>query len=515
MQLFRLVQLSSLLFFCGFGACASEPIVRTQNGDVGGVTQGQVESFKALPYAAPPVGPLRWMPPREPENFTGIRDASKFSAECPQKPEGQFTGNEDCLYLNVFRPVGARALPVIVFIHGGSNVRGSASQTLIGDTHMYDGSQLALRNVVVVTLNYRLGALGFIAHPKLSKASGYDGSGNYAYMDQAQALKWVQRNISAFGGDPGNVTLWGQSAGAKSVWVHLTSPESRGLFHRAVAHSAVREGAKKLSDQEGVGVRLSQGLGCRNAADELTCMRGKSAQEVVNALESSPGSGNYAAVVDMKVLTESPIKIMQDGQHHHMPILQGNVEEELSMLGARESQGITTEEKYVEAIRALIERKIPDASVDELLRQYPSSEYQTHRKAFNAIGADREYICPARRVLRALTKSQTEFVGRFFYSHTLSSGQLRPFGASHGLELLFIFDTLKSADVDPMTDTETALVKSFQDIWSSYSKTGAIPDLWKRYDGQRDNHAIFGDTVSDGNNLRTRQCDFWDTKAAP
>jgi para-nitrobenzyl esterase len=514
MQLARVVQLSLLLLGSfGLEACANGPIVRTQNGEVRGVAQGQAESFKALPYAAPPIGPLRWMPSQEPENWTGIRDASNFSAQCPQTDEGKFVGNEDCLYLNVFRPVGARALPVIVFIHGGANVTGSAGRKRY-DLYLYDGSQLAQKNVIVVTLNYRLGTLGFVGHPKLSKSSGYGGSGNYGYMDQIQALKWVQRNITAFGGDPSNVTLFGQSAGGKSVWVHLTSPLSAGLFHRAVVHSAVREGAKELRDAEQVGLDLSQKLNCSTAADELACMRGKSAEQVVGALPSVRGTGLYAGVVDGKVLTGAPIEIMRRGLHHHVPILQGNVEEEVSWLREDVSNAIRTEEEYVRAVENLVATSIPDGSAPELLRRYPGSDYRSLAKAYNAIVTDREYLCPSRRVLRALSHSQTEFVGRFLYTHPYSSGPLVKYGASHGYELLFIFDTLKGARVYPTGD-ELALVKTFQDIWSGFARTGAPPAYWTRYDRQRDNHRIFDSKLLEREHLRSQHCDYWDTLRAP
>jgi para-nitrobenzyl esterase len=514
----RLILVAPFLFvgLFGFKACASDPIARTQNGDVRGVLQGQVESFKGLPYATPPVGKLRWMPPQEPENWAGIRDALEFSHMCPQTADDRdgnlvFVGNEDCLYLNVFKPAGAQALPVIVFVHGGSNVRGSAGQKGFNDVHLYDGSGLAQNgNVVVVTLNYRLGTLGFIAHPRLSATSGYGHSGNYAYMDQIQALKWVQRNIAAFGGDASNVTLFGHSAGAKGVWVHLSSPMSAGLFHRAIVHSGTKEGAVPLQIAHVTGKDLSRNLNCSNASDELelNCMRGKSAKEVVNALDSHPGTGLYRAVVDQKVLTDSPIKIMQRGDHHHLPILEGNVKEEESMLGEKASSGIDTEEKYVSAVER-VAASIPGALAAELLRRYPSSDYASHRKAFEAIFADKEYVCTARKVLRALSASQNEFIGRFFYTHAYSGGPLAEYGASHGFELLFIFGTLDGAKVSP-TAEELVLVKTFQDMWSSFARTGAPPTSWRRYDANKDNHLIFGTAMSESEHLRANQCDYFD-----
>jgi para-nitrobenzyl esterase len=460
------------------------------------------------------------MPPQEPDSWTGIRDASNFSPKCPQKrPEDDvFVGSEDCLYLNVFKPSGARALPVIVFIHGGSNVFGSAGQTAPNLVALYDGSRLAQNgNVVVVTLNYRLGPLGFIGHKKLSEASGYNASGNYAYMDQIQALKWVQRNIAAFGGDPSNVTLFGQSAGAKSVWVHMSSPLSKGLFHCAIVDSALRERARPFDFAEQVGAELSHKLNCSNATDELACMRDKSAKAIVDAMPSAHGSGLYAVVVDGKVLTDSPIDIMQSGHHNHVPILQGNVEEEVSVLNDELSRNIKTQGDYITAVWELA-RNLPGASAAdsavELLRLYPISEFPSPRQAFNAIFADKDYICSSRRILRALSASQTEFVGRFFYTHAYTDGPLVKYGASHGFELLFIFETLSAAQFSPTPD-EAALVKTFQDTWADFARTGTAPLSWKRYDAHTDNYVIFDTAMSESDHLHTKQCDFWDILFAP
>jgi len=515
MQPIQLVQFLFVGLF-GLNAYASEPVVHTQNGEVRGVLQGKVESFKALPFAAPPIGKLRWMPPQEPDSWAGICDASNFSPKCPQRrPDDVFIGNEDCLYLNVFKSSGAEALPVIVFIHGGSNVSGSASLTSRNVVAVYDGSRLAQNgNVVVVTLNYRLGTLGFIGHPKLSATSGYGGSGNYAYMDQIQALKWVQRNIAAFGGDPSNVTLFGHSAGAKSVWVHMSSPLSGGLFHRAIVHSGVREGAQSLRFAEQNGKMLADTLNCSNASDELelACMRDKSANEVVKAMPSGPGTGLYAAVVDGKVLTDSPINIMRSGHHHHLPILEGNVQEEMSELGYEASKNIHTEDDYMNAVEEAVRNgSMPGASATDLLRLYPIDEYPSPRQTYNAIFADKNYLCSSRKVLRALSTQQSEFVGRFFYTHVYSDGPYVKFGASHGFELLFIFDTLSGVEFSPTAD-EAALVKVFQDTWSEFARTGTAPRLsWKRYDANNDNYEIFDTAISEGDHLRTKQCDFWDS----
>ena len=512
------------LSFLAIQTCASQPTLRTQNGYVQGVLQGHVESFKGLPFAAPPIGQLRWMPPQDPVNWPGIRDASGFSERCPQMSRDApgppvFVGNEDCLYLNVFKPSGATGLPIIVFIHGGSNVSGSASLEL-NAVPVYDGASLAQNgNVVVVTANYRLGNLGFLVHKKLTEASGYQGSGNYAYMDQIQVLKWVQRNIAAFGGDPGNVTLFGQSAGAKGVWVLMTSPLSAGLFHRAIVHSGVREGARKLEDAHQVGTKVSQNLHCSSAPDELACLRGKPASEVVKALPFVRGKGFFSAVLDNKVLMLPPIDTMLEGKHHHVPILQGNVKEEMSILGLEDSRHITNEKEYKDAVEDAVKVgpdgvSIPGVTATELLGLYPVDDYSSPRHAYNAIRTDRDYICSSRKVLRALSAKQNEFVGRFFYTHRFSDGAERSFGASHGFELLFIFDSLKAPMPPPLVPTagERDLVKFFQRTWSDFARTGMPSPAWKRYDRARDNYVALDAPIprEEGEHLRRKQCDFWD-----
>jgi para-nitrobenzyl esterase len=522
----RLAPLLFLAFF-GFDAHASEPIVHTQYGDVRGVSEGQVESFKNLPFAAPPVGKLRWMPPVEPKKWDGIRDASHFSSKCShtknnplpnhESPPYLLMGNEDCLYLNVFKPSGARDLPVIVFIHGGSLVDGSASETSSNPpVAVYDGSRLAEgAHVVVVTLNYRLGPLGFLVHWKLSEASPYHGSGNYGYLDQIQALQWVHNNIAAFGGDPQNVTLFGHSAGATSVWVHISSPLSKGLFHRAIVDSGVEYEAKTLHESEPLGDKLSLDLNCSKATDELACMRDKSTADIFRVLPEPKNLERYDPVIDHFVLMGSPIAIMRSGMHNHVPIIQGNVEEEMSVFDDEISKKIWTEEDFKSKVTDLL-ATIPDASLEDVLKLYKVDQYNgSFRKAYNAIDSDRKYICTSRRVLRALSKSQPEFfVGRFFYTHTNSDGPFVYYGATHGFELYFIFDAVGAQQFLPTAD-EAGLVKVFQDTWGAFAKTG-VPTLpaplpsWKRYNPEEDNYLKFDTRISTDRHHSKLQCDYWD-----
>ena len=251
-----------------------------------------------------------------------------------------------------------------------------------------------------------------------------------------------------------------------------------------------------------MGVMLSS-TSIVNAPDELACMRGKS-QGSRKAQQRRHGI--YGAVVDGKVLKDSPIEVMQRGQHHHLPVLEGNVKDEMSVLGMEASAGIISEKDY----KTAVEDQFGDAAAD-LLRLYPASEYATPGQAYNALTADEDYVCPARRVLKALSASQKEFVGRFFYTHTYTGGPVAQFGASHGFELLFIFDTLSAAEFTP-TAAERNLVKTFEDVWSGFAKTGIPPPSWKRYDGDKDNYVVFDTAMSEGDHLHAKQCDLWDSE---
>jgi len=518
-----LLLLTLVLGSVGTKAFADAPVVHTQNGDVLGVLQGSVESFKALPFAAPPVGDLRWKPPQDPANWLGVRDGSKFSSACPQPQKDPVTGSvsvigsEECLYLNVFRPQGAQGLPVIVFIHGGHNLIGSAADAGNG-VAAYDGSELAQNGNVVVTINYRLGALGFIAQRLLSDESGYHASGNYGYMDQIQALKWVSRNIAAFGGNPSNITLFGQSAGGGGVLVLMASPLSQGLFHRAIIHSGQFR-THDLPTAENAGDSLPQQLNCQGAADKLQCMRNRSAIDVVLAMPGGhPGGGSasgptrFLPVVDGHILPDFPLDIIRSGKHHHVPVLIGNVREETSWIYEKDSSGINTEQEYTNKVGMDYGN-----TATQLLNLYPSSDYPSPsegynapspRQAYNAISADRWFVCPAQRLVQALSVSQSEFVGRFFYTHVISGPYGVRYGASHGFDLSFVFGTLGYYPVTPTPD-ELTLKGKFQKTWTDFASLGSPGNFWDRYEPARDNYAAFNTPMSTGTQLRTKQCDFW------
>ncbi len=291
------------------------PILRIEGGAVRGAAVSGVYQFLGLPYAAPPTGELRWRPPQPPREWDGVRDATKFGPSCPQ-PASPFAPpapfSEDCLYLNVYTPTLRRDgdRPVLVWIHGGGFTEDGARN--------YDGSKLAADGTVVVTINYRLGALGFLAHPALAARPG-GPAGNYGLMDQIAALRWVRRNIGQFGGDPHNVTIAGQSAGGVSVLDLLVSHRSRGLFQRAI----VQSGAFALTQQplvaaEAAGKAFAAQAGCPDQTAE--CLR----HLPVDALVSNFPGAAIPGVIDGKILTESIGTALAAGQFARVPILNGN-----------------------------------------------------------------------------------------------------------------------------------------------------------------------------------------------
>jgi para-nitrobenzyl esterase len=528
MRLVRLLIAGSVFFGSAASkAPADELLVHTRNGVVRGVLEDLVESFKALPFAAPPVGHLRWKPPREPAPWSGILDGSKFSPICMQPgfdivPSPFMKLSEDCLYLNVFRREGAQNLPVMVFIHGGHNAKGSAGWVNAFGTP-YDGSDLARNGkVLVVTINYRLGAFGFVAHPALSRESGYGGSGNYGSMDQIQALKWVKRNIAAFGGDPKNVTVVGASMGGGAIAVLMASPLAAGLFHRAIIHSGQFR-TQSLKKAEALGVSLSQKLGCRNARNELKCMRGKSPNALVEAMPgghdddaSLVGPSRFLPAVDHRLLRTSPLKIIRNGKHHHVPILIGNTEDETSDdIYGDESKDIDTEQKYVSKVNAKYGK-----TASKILELYRPSDYAypydygypAPRRAYDAISTDRWWVCPAQRLVRALSVSQSKFVGRFLYAHVFSrrSNPIRLHGAAHSYDLPFVFGTFDYWTEMP-TDPENVLKGEVQKIWSDFARTGSPGSSWIRYDAKQDNYLTLDTPMTSGSQLHMKHhCDYWD-----
>ena len=464
----------------------TNPIVRTDDGFVRGMAAGTVDEFLGLPYAAPPTGNLRWRSPAPPAAWDGVRDATQFGPSCPQVldpklnpelPPGAIS--EDCLYLNVYAPPpsmndqGGR--PVLVWIHGGGLVQDGARD--------YDGSKLAADGIVVVTINYRLGALGFLAHPALAS---HGAAGNYGLMDQQAALRWVQDNIEQFGGDPGNVTIAGQSAGGLSVLAQMVSPGARGLFQRAIVQSgAFALNQRPLATAEAAGEAFATAVGCPDQS--AACLRNAPVSDLVNDFGVEiPG------VVDGSVLTQPIGTALATGQFARVPIFNGITHDEellfVAVLGLTVSQGTdiplaapldgSSATYQADIAQAL---GVSDTRAAAIAAEYPLSAYPNAVVAFTFLVSDASFACPALQVDR-LTAARG--VPTYAYQFNDDNAPLFKLGlATHGSELSYLFGSPATLTAD-----QQALAASMRTDWARFARTGnpssdALP--WPSFDGTR------------------------------
>ncbi|HTW37170.1 MAG TPA: carboxylesterase family protein [Steroidobacteraceae bacterium] len=451
------------------------PATETQLGVQGGLIRGAVHegvlSFKGIPFAAPPVGPLRWRPPQRVGRWSGVRAAVNYGPDCLQLP---FPGDaaplrsalaEDCLYLNVWRPAraAARALPVMVWIYGGGFVNGGTSPAV------YDGSPFARDGIVLVSFNYRLGNFGFFAHPALSAEQRAGVLGNYGLLDQIAALEWVQRNITAFGGDPRNVTVFGESAGGMSVHVLLTSPLAQGLFQRAIIESGggrpdllrMRPLSGSANAAEAVGVALAKRFGIEGqGADALARLRAIPAAELVSGLNMATmgAAATYAGgpILDGKLCLGAPTDLYAAGLGARVPVMIGANSMDIGFLQAR-----TLEELYAQFG--------PDAA--EARRVYaPAGVADVQALAFEA-GGDQKMVEPARAVARLLAaRGQPVYEYRFSYVAESLRATLK--GAPHASEIPFVFDTVAAHYGKELTAADEAAARTVHRYWVAFARTG-------------------------------------------
>jgi para-nitrobenzyl esterase len=457
------------------GASATAPIVRTEGGWVRGVSAGGVDAFRGLPYAAPPTGPLRWRPPHPAAPWSGVRDASQFAPSCPQSPIGNASFPpgpmaEDCLYLNVVRPSGPgrSRRPVLVWIHGGGLTQDAARN--------YVPTKLAAAGLVVVTINYRLAALGFLAHPALASRPG-GPSGNYGLMDQQAALRWVQRNIARFGGNPGNVTIAGQSAGGLSVLAHLVSRGSRGLFQRAIVQSgAFALQQRSLADAEAAGEQFATSVGC--ADQTAACLRNVPVANLVdNFGVEIPG------VVDGSVLTQTIGTALAHGQFTRVPVLQGITHDEerlfLDGLGLVVANGTfvlatgVTDANYQEKIGEVL--GVPAARAAAIAVEYPLDAFSSADVAFSTLVSDANFACPALDVDRLTSGRVPTFAYQFNDDSApvvvAPPGQF-PVVATHGSELPYLFDQPNALFPPTLDPVQEALANTMRTAWARFAATG-------------------------------------------
>lgn len=425
------------------GACAaSRPVVMTQYGAVRGVAAQGVDVFKGIPFAAPPVGNLRWRAPEPPAKWTGVRNASEFGPSCMQQVHGDFLPwtmaflvqnkvSENCLYLNVWTPhTSAKAsLPVIVYSYGGAFEEGS------GSVPVYNGANLARKGLVVVTFNYRLGAFGFLALPQLTAESPHHSSGNYALLDQIAALKWVRANIANFGGNPHRVTFWGQSAGAFSAHALLDSPLAKGLFERVMADSELSLSAPSPSGRPLPTLAEAEQQGLRFAAERhattLAQLRALPAADLLP--NSHAGPLGYAIIVDGWVVPRPPNASNREPGGNDVPIITGNEANDW-MLSA---PSIPSTEAYTAYVRNLYG---PMAAEFEKL--YPAQDLQEMQKTVAESSRDRDrvsmYLWATEREVHHKSPIYT-----YFFDRAIPWPQHPEFGAFHSGELPYFFENLQ------------------------------------------------------------------------
>jgi len=484
---------------CSTSVVARPGTVLTTTGPVTGTSEGTVFAWKGIPYAAPPVGDHRWRPPAPAACWTDERMTTTFGMQCPQLDDSaQVVGDEDCLMLNVWAPTSASGAPVLVFVHGGGNTQGSASDPL------YDGAKLATATgAVVVTLEYRLGALGFYASTELDAERTEHVSGNYGILDQIAALSWVQANIARFGGAPDHVLLFGESAGAQDTLVHVASPLSSGLFAAALAESG---GSYRttLAQHETAMLELSSAVGCATAA--LDCMRAVPAATLA-AVPSAVGplaSGmQYVPAIDGYLLVDTVPNVIALGAHNKVPLVIGTNGDETSRMVPR----VTSEAEYETAVRALYGQ-----ATDALLAIYPASSFPSPQKALIRMTTDLTWTCPTRRLARVASEHQTAPVFRYHFTWTAPGVGGAAVGATHGLELPFVFATF--AAIAPgfvPTAEDTALSAALQGYWARLAATGdpngASAVIWPLYDTATDPFLGLDRTIAAGAGLASDECD--------
>jgi len=506
----------SLLALCvttlgvGLAARAAEAItdpVRVEQGLLAGSAgrNPDVRVYKGIPFAAPPVGDLRWKPPAPLAPWQELRQATRFGNACEQPPfpsNGLYAGgplpaiSEDCLYLNIWTPAKSAddRLPVMVWIHGGGFTRGT------GAAPGYDGENLARKGVVVVTINYRLGIFGLLVLPELTAESPHHSSGNYAFLDQIAALQWVQQNIAAFGGDPGRVTIFGQSAGSVSVNVLMASPLARGLFARAIGESGGSFGPlRSLADAEKEGLRMASKLGVTQ--DVLKSLRAKSA----DALIQSSDSDEPAQIIDGWVLPQSVYSIFAEGKQNDVPLIVGNNANEGGNLAPLEKGSISPAEFAENARRDF------GPFADKFLQAYPASDDDQATAAHFASFRDAAFGWDMRIWSRLETETGHRRAYRYYFTR-VPPGPGSRLGAFHAAELAYVFENFPFRLF--YQDLDKQLGDVISSYWVNFARTGdpngpGLP-VWPIYDPQRDDVLDFGDQVSVQFRVDGAGLDFFD-----
>lgn len=454
-------------------AHAADPILHTDQGAAQGVSSHGVSRFLGLPFAAPPVGDLRWKAPHPPATWAGVRDATQFANVCPQEPSA-FSGRsetEDCLYLNVYRPDNStgQSLPVMVWLHGGGYVLGAGSH--------YDGAPLARQaNAVVVTVNYRLGVFGFMALPSLQAENA---AANYGIQDQQAALRWVQQHASRLGGDPSRVTLFGQSAGGNSACLHVLSPGSAGLFKGAISQSGPcvllrNVPLAQVHDQSEV---LAQTMGCPSGPHQLACMRQQSTVALMNAtppnLDIIYSKPPWVPAIDGVVLPEAADKLLQSGRINKVPVMFGGTHDEGRLFVALtfhlgQQRGVTAADHSL-AMRGMVGPTLAPLFTDVL---YSPARYGSLDKALAAAVTDNFYACSSQSDVRTLSGLTQAYAFEFNDPNAPGAAPDPYFAwdAFHSAELAYLFQGETPSPV--FTTAQQTLADQMVKYWANFAAKG-------------------------------------------
>ncbi|HZO55374.1 MAG TPA: carboxylesterase family protein [Bryobacteraceae bacterium] len=484
------------------GSCAvalSDPI-RTTYGLVSGAGM-DFRQYKGIPYAAPPVGDLRWRPPQPPKPWTGVRAATEYGNDCMQSEASRARPqSEDCLFLNVLTPARSPKdkLPVMVWIHGGGFAAGS------GVADQYPSEPLPRRGIVLVTMNYRVNVFGFLAHPALTAESRNHSSGNYGLLDQIAALKWVKANIEAFGGDPARVTIFGTSAGGSAVGRLILSPLARGLFHRASAQSPGREfrPLRSLSEAEKLGEFWGK---------DLAALRAMHAMDLVRRLKRAPAGPTddpaiFWAIVDGWVIPKEDVSLYRRGKVNAVPLIVGNNEDEIELF-FRNHAPIT-----LASYRAYVERWFGDKQ-DRVLDRYPASNDEEAHESFRRLLGDTEFVYPA----GAMAGAMSPWAPVYRYHFTRARGPRK--AATHTDQVPYLFGNLHLPHFGiPAGTVEPADVRLSEEMMDAFVRFAATGDpnggtlpRWDRYKAANDAHLEFGNSIKPGRGLHTEMIDFWES----
>ena len=511
--------------------------VRSSAGFIRGQTNGQVDKFLGLPYAAPPVGDFRWKAPTPPQGWSGIRDATVMGSECTQLKAGKggqvVSGSEDCLYLNVYRPANTRSrkpLPVLVFIHGGLNHRGSGND--------YDPSEMAAsEGIIVVTINYRLNVFGFLALPSLDSEAGSPSSGNYGLLDQQAALRWVHENIRGFGGDPTNVTVGGESAGAIDICANLASPGASGMFNKVIMESTYCPAAPHV-EALATSAPVAITAGCADVQSAASCLRGKAAADVLEAaapLNPIVGGGtaipgkdtgfNASPNYGNDVLPMKPADVLTAGQWNWATILIGSNHDEAALFVAPAIAAKVRLPLSVDGYNAVVASQYRSFA-PAVLNEYHLDQFKSPFMAYaDESTDDSPFGCAITQLSQALAVSAPVYRYEFDDAGApIPGGEMTglpafSLGAYHGSELQYLFKMTRLPG--PQTPQQQQLSTQMIQYWGNFIKTGnpngsGLPE-WPHYDANKlrilslkpEGNAVIDNFDTD------HHCSFWATAPGP